>query len=78
MFGTSFRAAGSYAAQARSANQAFRCRFNSTTTTVGTFIGDCFSAASTEMIRLRLFDCGYPNFAFGLSTSLLSKTCRQN
>jgi hypothetical protein len=50
MFGTSFRAAGNYAAQARSANQAFRCRFNSTTSTVGTLIGDCLSAASTEMI----------------------------
>ena len=34
------------------ANQAFRCGVNSTTSTVGTFIGDCLSAASTEMIRL--------------------------
>ena len=78
MFGTSFRAAGSYAAQARSANQAFRCRFNRTTSTVGAFIRDRFSAASTDMIRLRRFDCGYPNFALGLSTSLLSKTRRKN
>jgi hypothetical protein len=44
----------------------------------GTFIGDRLSAASTEMIRLRRFDCGDPNFALGLSASLLSKTCRKS
>jgi hypothetical protein len=62
---------------ARTVNQPFRGRFNRTTSTVGTFIRDCLSAASTEVIRLQRFDCGYPDFALGLSTTLLAD-CKQN
>jgi hypothetical protein len=72
MFGTSFRAACSHAAKARSTNQSFRRSANGTISTVGSSIRDRLSAASTEMIRLRLFDGDYPVLPLGFSTSLLS------
>jgi hypothetical protein len=40
---------------------------------MGAFMRDRFSAAPTEMIRLRRFDFAYPDFAPGLGTSCVRR-----
>jgi hypothetical protein len=52
--------------------------FNGAISTMGAFVRDRLSAASTDMIRHRMIDRAYPHFALGLDTSPLCKTGRKS